>query len=138
MPSWFQTLGLHHDPYSSSMSHNHLRRYRKRGALTQEEIAFLVGAACGTKVSRHERSARPPSLQTALAYQAIFRVPIHELFPRDYRDAVAAVKGRAARLSRNVARRPDGRRTPFKQQLLASAGTEAPMSPPNQHERQTS
>jgi DNA-binding XRE family transcriptional regulator len=119
------------------MSHNHLRRYRKRGALTQEEIAFLLGAGCGTKVSRHERSARPPSLQTALAYQAIFGVPVHELFPSDYREAVAAVQGRAARLSQKVDRRPDGARAPFKQRLLASVGSDAPISPPTQHENQT-
>jgi DNA-binding XRE family transcriptional regulator len=117
------------------MLHNHLRRYRKRGALTQAEIAFLLGAACGTKVSRHERATRPPSLQTALAYQAVFGVPIHELFPQDYRDAVAAVQARADRLSRRVARRPDGRKAMFKQKLLASAGADAPVSPPHFHER---
>jgi DNA-binding XRE family transcriptional regulator len=120
------------------MSHNHLRRYRKRGALTQEEIAFLLGAACGTKVSRHERADRPPSLETALAYQAIFGVPVHELFPEDFRQAATAVKGRASRLSRNVARRPDGNKTPFKQRLLASAVSDAPVSPPRKHEGQSS
>jgi DNA-binding XRE family transcriptional regulator len=115
-----------------------LRRYRRRGALTQEEIAFLLGAACGTNVCRHERADRPPSLHTALAYQAIFGVPIHELFPRDYREVLAEVQARAALLSRHVARRPDARKTPFKQRLLASAGAVAPTSPPHQHDRQTS
>jgi DNA-binding XRE family transcriptional regulator len=119
------------------MSHNHLRRYRKRGALTQGEIAFLLGAACGTKVSRHERANRPPSLSTALAYQAIFGVPVHELFPEDYRDAVATVKARAADLSRAVSSRPEGRKTPFKQRLLASVAADQPGSPPQNHEGQT-
>ena len=119
------------------MSLNHLRRYRKRGALTQEEIAFLLGAACGTKVSRHERASRPPSLHTALTYQAIFGVPVHELFPQDYRNAVAAVQARADALSRRVARRPDGRKATFKRKLLASAGAAAPVSPPPHHERQS-
>ena len=118
------------------MSHNHLRRYRKRGALTQAEIAYLLGAACGTKVSRHERANRPPSLETALTYQAIFGVPVHELFPEDYRRAVTAVKGRATALARNVARRGDGRKTPFKQRALSAAA--APVSPSHNHERQTS
>ena len=116
------------------MSHNHLRRYRKRGALSQAEIAFLIGAGCGTKVSRHERSSRPPSLQTALAYQAIFSVPVHELFPEDYRHAVTAVKGRAAALSRSVAHRPADRKAPFKQRLLASAVADAAVSPSHNHE----
>ena len=119
------------------MSHNYLRRYRKRGALTQEETAFLLGAACGTKVSRHERAARPPSLQTALSYQALFGVPVHELFPQDYRSAAAAVQVRADQLSRTVARRPDDRKAMFKQKLLASVGTVMPVSPPHQHERQS-
>jgi DNA-binding XRE family transcriptional regulator len=118
------------------MSHNHLRRYRKRGALTQAEIAFLLGAACGTKVSRHERASRPPSLQTALTYQAIFGVPVHELFPRDYSDAVAAVQSRAEALSRRVARQSDGRRTAmFKQRMLASAGADASVSPIPHHDQ---
>ena len=120
------------------MSHNHLRRYRKRGALTQAEIAYLLGAACGTKVSRHERANRPPSLETALAYQAIFGVPVHELFPEDYSQAVTAVKGRAATLARNVARRSDGRKAPFKQRALSSVAVAAPVSPSHNHERQTS
>lgn len=119
------------------MSHNHLRRYRKRGALTQAEIAFLLGPACETSVSRHERASRPPSLQTALAYQAIFGVPVHELFPLDYRNAVAAVQARADQLSRNVARRPDGGKAMFKQKLLASAGAETPESLSYQHERKS-
>jgi DNA-binding XRE family transcriptional regulator len=133
-----QTAGFEHDPHYSSMSHNHLRRYRRRGALTQEEIAYLLGAAGGTKVCRHERADRPPSLQTALAYQAIFGVPVHELFPQDYRAAVASVRGRAAQLSRSVARQPDDRKTPFKQRLLAAVGTDVPVSPPHHHDRQTS
>jgi DNA-binding XRE family transcriptional regulator len=117
------------------MSHNYLRRYRKRGALTQEDIAFLLGAACGTKVSRHERSARPPSLQTALTYQAIFGVPVHELFPGDYREAVAAVHGRAAQLSRKLDHRPEDTKTPFRHKILASVGADAALSPPHKHEQ---
>ncbi len=104
------------------MSHNHLRRYRKRGALTQEEIAFLLGARCGTKVSRYERSARPPSLQTALAYQAIFDVPVHDLFPGEFQEAVTAVQGRAEQLSRRLDPQADLSKTPFKQKALASIG----------------
>jgi DNA-binding XRE family transcriptional regulator len=117
------------------MSHNHLRRYRRRGALTQSDIAFLLGAACGTKVSRHERTLRPPSLQTALAYQAIFGVPVHELFPEDYRRAAATVRSRADQLSRHVARRPDGGKARFKQQLLARIGADPSVSPNPIHER---
>ena len=126
-----------HDTHYSSMSFNHLRRYRKRGALTQAEIAFLLGAECGTKVSRHERSARPPSLKTALAYQAIFGVAVHELFPQEYREAVTAVSGRAQRLASTAASKPDRGKTAFKQRALASAGTDILASPKHNHERHT-
>lgn len=117
------------------MSHNHLRRYRKRGALTQAELAFLLGAACGTKVSRHERATRPPSLETALAYQAIYGVPVHELFPDEYRKAASAVQTRADALSRRIARRPDSRKALFKQKLLAAVGSDAAGSPPPHHDQ---
>ena len=118
------------------MSHNHLRRYRKRGALTQEEIAFLLGVRCGTKVSRYERSARPPSLQTALAYQAIFGVPIHELFPHEFQEAVTAVQGRAEQLSRRLEPQADRSKTPFKHKMLASIGSENVGVSTTQHERE--
>jgi DNA-binding XRE family transcriptional regulator len=116
------------------MSHNHIRRYRKRGALTQGDIAFLLGAACGTKVSRHERAKRPPSLQTALTYQAIFGVPVHELFPGDYSEARAAVQARANQLSRRIAREGNGRKALFKQKMLAATGTGASVTPTQHHE----
>ncbi len=118
------------------MSHNHLRRYRKRGALTQEEIAFLLGARCGTKVSCYERSARPPSLQTALAYQAIFGVPVHELFPGEFQEAVAAVQRRAVQLSRRLKPRAGRSKTYFKQKVLASIGSENAGISNAKHERE--
>ena len=107
-------------PIPLTMSHNHLRRYRKRGALTQEETAFLLGGHCGTKVSRLERGARPPSLQTALAYQAVFNVPVHELFPGEFQVAVTAVQGRAAKLSRKLEGSEGTQKTPFKAKHLAA------------------
>ncbi len=118
------------------MSHNHLRRYRKRGALTQEEIAFLLGARCGTKVSRYERASRPPSLQTALAYQAVFGVPVHELFPGEYRETVNAVQARAAELSKRLVPSNAARKTPFKHKLLAAIGGEdADVSAPHHEQK---
>ncbi len=134
--SWLQTVGLRHDEHYSSMSHNHLRRYRKRRALTQEEIAFLLGARCGTKVSRFERSVRPPSLQTALAYQAIFGVPVHELFPGEFQEAVTTVQGRAGQLSRRLELQADRSKTPFKQKVLASIGSDRAGISNAKHERE--
>ena len=66
----------------SSLS-NYLSSNRKRLALSQEEVGFMLGIngeGKGTKVSRDENSAREPSLQAALAYEAIYGKPVRELF----------------------------------------------------------
>ncbi|MBI4469801.1 MAG: helix-turn-helix transcriptional regulator [Acidobacteria bacterium] len=66
---------------------NYLRTYRKRAGLSQDEIAFLLGARSGAKVSRYERFRREPSLRTALAYESVFRIPVRELFAGIYEEA---------------------------------------------------
>jgi DNA-binding XRE family transcriptional regulator len=69
---------------SSSMSRpltQYLLTHRKRAGLSQRELAFLLGSRSGTKVSRHEQERRQPSLRAALAYAAVYRVPVEELFP---------------------------------------------------------
>lgn len=63
---------------------NYLRMYRKRAGLSQDEVAFLLGVKSGAKVSRYERRRRVPPLETALAYEAIFRIPVRELFLGTY------------------------------------------------------
>lgn len=76
---------------------NYLRPHRKRLALSQEEVAFLLGARGmdkGIKVSRDENHARMPNLETALAYEAIYGKPVRELFAGLY-----------ARVERDVAER---------------------------------
>jgi transcriptional regulator with XRE-family HTH domain len=59
---------------------NYLRTHRKRSGLTQREVAFLLGFENGNQVSRYEKRLRLPPLETALACEAIFGVPIAELF----------------------------------------------------------
>ena len=68
---------------------------RKRSGLTQEEVAFLLGCQTGAQLSRYENVAREPSLATAFACQAIYRVPAHELFPGVYTVVESQVKRRA-------------------------------------------
>jgi transcriptional regulator with XRE-family HTH domain len=59
---------------------NYLRTFRKRSHLSQDEVAFLLGSGSGCKVSRYERFARVPNLQTAMAFEVVYGVPIKELF----------------------------------------------------------
>ena len=86
-------------------------------------------------MSRYERAARPPSLKTALAYQAIFDVPVHDLFPGEFQEAVMAVHGRAEQLSRRLDPRADRSKTPFKQKALASIGVKNVDVSATKHER---
>jgi transcriptional regulator with XRE-family HTH domain len=59
---------------------NYLRAYRKQSGLTQGEVAFLLGWENSAQVSRYEKRRRLPPIDTALACEAIFGVPISELF----------------------------------------------------------
>lgn len=43
-------------------------------------MSYLLGYMGGVRVSQYERYSRMPTLQTALAYEAIFDVPVSELF----------------------------------------------------------
>src|SRR5437899_2282946 len=59
---------------------NYLRAYRRKSGLTQREVAFLLGCQNGAQVSRYEKRRRLPPLQTALACEAVFGIPVSELF----------------------------------------------------------
>jgi transcriptional regulator with XRE-family HTH domain len=59
---------------------NYLRSYRKESGLSQQEVAFLLGCEDGTVVSRYEKRRRLPPIETALACEEIFGVPVGELF----------------------------------------------------------
>jgi transcriptional regulator with XRE-family HTH domain len=81
----------------SSLS-NYLLTNRKRLALSQEEVGFLIGIngeGKGIKVSRDENFARVPDLRTALAYEAIYGRPVRELFAGLYEQAGRDVVERA-------------------------------------------
>ena len=59
---------------------NYLHVHRKKTGLTQREIGIIVGYLKEAAISRHERFHSLPPLLTALAYEAIFRVPIGDLY----------------------------------------------------------
>ena len=59
---------------------NYLRTYRRKAGLTQQEIAFLLGRKHSAQFSRYEKYHHVPPLHMALAYEAIFRVPVSKLF----------------------------------------------------------
>ena len=88
---------------------NYLRTNRKRVTLSQEEVAFLLGVNGmdkGIKVCRDENLAREPSLQIALAYEAIYGKPVRELFAGLYEQVEQKVAERAKFLSYRKTRKP--------------------------------
>ena len=106
---------------SPSSLQNYLRTNRKRFALSQEEVAFLMGfhgESKGAKVCRDEKFTREPSLLSALAYEAIYQKPVRELFAGLYEQIEQEVSKRAKILNL----RKDSKinqRTVYKRQVLA-------------------
>jgi transcriptional regulator with XRE-family HTH domain len=92
---------------------NYLKSQRKQLSLSQEEVGFLLGIGGmnkGEKVCRDENFAREPSLQDALAYEAIYGRPVRELFAGRYQQAVQDVAARAKILNFRKLRKTDARK----------------------------
>ena len=110
---------------------NYLQTQRKRLSLSQEEVGFLLGLAGmnkGNKVCRDENFAREPSLQDALAYEAIYGQPVRELFAGLYQQAQQNVAARAKILNFRKVRKPDVR----KQQAIIHLAEPASVNSSNQ------
>jgi transcriptional regulator with XRE-family HTH domain len=80
---------------------HYLRNERRRLALTQGDIAALIGVRWKQRVSRYERGALPP-LKTAMAYEAIAGKPVADLFGGTYQDIAVNVRNRAHDLLRKI------------------------------------
>ena len=59
---------------------NHLKAHRKRSGLSQREMGKLLGYRDPGQISRHEQATSTPPLTIALAYEAIFKVPVAGIF----------------------------------------------------------
>ena len=85
---------------------NYLRSNRKRLALSQDEVAFLMGTRSGAKISRYERFAREPNLKTAFAFEVIYKRAACELFNGLYQTVEKEVAERAKILTYRKDRKP--------------------------------
>lgn len=99
---------------------SYLRTYRLRTGLTEEDVAFLIGAANGAIVSRHEQLGRQPELPTVLAYEAIYRIPARELFAGLYQKVEKETLARARLLIERLSARRLDRITAHKLAVLRS------------------
>jgi transcriptional regulator with XRE-family HTH domain len=112
---------------------SYLRTYRKRGGLTQDEMAFLIGYQSGTKVSRFERLARQPNLETALACQVVFGIPAHKLFPGMFAEVEKTVTERARMLASRLKANPGEHDSGLRHKLaILSAIVAAKTAPANE------
>lgn len=98
----FSSSTLKTYPFMSHKLENYLRTHRKRAGLSQDDVAFLLGTESESKVSRYERFARQPNLETALAFKAIFGVPIQELFAGLYQKVEQTTQKRALLLTKRL------------------------------------
>jgi len=73
---------------------NYLRSHRLKSGFSRRELAKIVGLFNKTQVGRHERFEAIPSLMAALSYQAVFRIPIAELFPGLYETVAEGIEER--------------------------------------------
>ena len=109
---------------------NYLKSQRKHLSLSQEEVGFLLGIAGmnkGNKVCRDENFTRVPSLQDALAYEAIYDRPVRELFAGLYQQAEQEVAARAKFLNFRKLRKTDVRKKQALIQLAAKASVNSSM-----------
>lgn len=83
----------------------YLRALRRRFAFSQGDVAFLLGAFTGTRVSRHETGACAPPLEVALAYEVIFDVAIAAVYDDERARIAARISKRAKTLRESLAHR---------------------------------
>jgi transcriptional regulator with XRE-family HTH domain len=86
---------------------NYLKSYRKRSGLTQREVAFLLGWKHGEQLLRYEKHHRIPPFRIALAFEAIFKVPVTELFAGANDSIVGEIGTRIETLTAELQKRND-------------------------------
>jgi transcriptional regulator with XRE-family HTH domain len=78
---------------------HYLRYERRRIALTQTDVAALLGGAWKQRVAWYERGKIPP-IETALAFEIILGKPVAEIFGKTYERIALDVRRRAQSLLR--------------------------------------
>lgn len=73
---------------------SYLRTHRRRSGLTQDELGSLLGHQSGAVISVLERSGRALRLREAYAFEIIFGITAHELFPHIHTSVLAEVIAR--------------------------------------------
>ncbi|MCC8977599.1 helix-turn-helix transcriptional regulator [Bradyrhizobium acaciae] len=72
----------------------YLRSYRLRFALSQAELAYLIGCKGRNRVSDLERGVREPTLAEMLSLYILFGTEVVELFPAFFAEIEGAILSR--------------------------------------------
>ena len=84
---------------------NYLRRHRRRSSLSQRELGHVLGYGNEGCISRHESFRILPSLEIAIGYEVVFRVPVSELFAGLRDEVTEDVEARLAQLEQTLGQR---------------------------------
>jgi len=98
----------------------YIRTHRRRWALTQDELAFLLGFKSGSSVSRLETGKLQPSVEVAVACGALFGMKLRELFPHYYVATEDLLMRRAYEFDKRIESDPS-KEALIKRTLLRSA-----------------
>lgn len=109
--------------------HNYIRMYRRRSALSQEEVAYLLGAGSAATVARYENARREPTLETVLALEAVFGISISELFAGRFNQVEQSVRERASELLEKVRSGGPSPKATAKLRLLTALCQPKPSNP---------
>ena len=104
---------------------NTLRRHRKQWALTQQQVAELIGLRARSVISSYELGHGTPNLRSALAFEMVFGVPMAALYPNLLEDIEEAVMRQALTLDEAHRERNDGTAVRIREllhRLLSQAG----------------
>lgn len=59
---------------------NYISAQRRATGISQDELAILIGLEGRSSISRYELGLRLPELQTLIALEVVFDLPLQELF----------------------------------------------------------
>ena len=97
---------------------NYIRTHRKRAHLTQNDVAFLIGAKSSAHICRHERLQQTPNLQTLLAYEILFGTPVRNLYGGVHQDVEQKLMCRIRLLIQKLAKSGQSRLKARKIEIL--------------------
>lgn len=77
---------------------NYIRTHRKKAGLSQRDLGQALGYPDEGQVARHETFDTVPPLEMALRYEAVFHIPVSQIFGGLYESAKASVQKRMSGL----------------------------------------